>query len=66
MNANVKVTTIKTIDDKENNYVTIVTSKGTVNVSIGEKNFKKLKEILEGAISTVGNAQLDKDNRDKK
>lgn len=52
MNASVKTQKVTTIDNKDLLYVTIVTSKGTVNVSIGEKNYKKLQEILEGAAST--------------
>lgn len=52
MNASVKTQVLKTIEGKELLYCTIVTSKGTVNISIGEKTFKKLQDALEGAAST--------------
>lgn len=53
MNASVKTVALPTInDDKKNLYVKIVTSKGTVDISIGEKTFNKLNTILEGAAST--------------
>lgn len=46
MKADVKVTTVTNIEGAKQLYVTIETEKGKVNISIGEKNYTKLNEML--------------------
>lgn len=45
-NATVQLKELETINGEKQLYVTIDTLKGRVNISIGEKNHKKLQEIL--------------------
>lgn len=45
-NAHVKVQTIENIQGTKQLYVTVETTRGKVHISVGEKNFAKLQEIL--------------------
>lgn len=45
-NATVSVKEIENIKGEPNRYIVIDTLKGRVHVSIGEKNFKLLQEVL--------------------
>lgn len=45
-NAQVKVQTIENIQGTKQLYVTIQTTRGKVHISVGEKNYAKLEELL--------------------
>lgn len=46
MKAEVNVTTVTNIQGAKQLYVTVATEKGKVHISVGEKNYAKLTEIL--------------------
>lgn len=45
-NAHVKVQTIENIQGTKQLYVTIETGRGKAHISVGEKNYAKLQELL--------------------
>lgn len=53
MNASVKTQKFPKIEGNEQLYVTIVTSKGTVNINVGQKTYDKVNDILKDAATTT-------------